>query len=125
MTPVQGDVSDVADLDRLYTSVKEQKGHLDAVFTNAVTGTFMPIERVTEEAFYGCFDANVKSLLFTIQKALPLLMLGASIILNASINTVKVMLGLTLYSGSKAAVRSFARTLRLLFSRHNSATMRW
>ena len=85
ITAVQGDVSNLADLDRLYATVKQQKGHIDILFANAGTGQFAPLAAITEEHFDNIFNANVKGLLFTVQKALPLLKDGSSVILNASI----------------------------------------
>jgi len=84
VTGVQGDVANLADLDRLYATVKQQKGHLDIVFANAGGGEFAPLGAITEAHFDKTFNANVKRLLFTVQKALPLLVDGSSIILNAS-----------------------------------------
>ena len=110
VTEVQGDVSNLADLDRLYATVKQQKRHLDILFANAGTGEFGPLGAITEEQFDKTFNANVKGLLFTVQKALPLLKEGSSIVLNASIVSSTGSPGLGVYSASKAAVRSFART---------------
>ena len=110
VTAVQGDVSDLADLDRLYATVKQQKGHIDILFANAGTGEFAPLGAITEEHFDKTFNANVKGLLFTVQKALPLLRDGSSIILNASIVSSTGSPAFSVYSASKAAVRSFART---------------
>jgi NAD(P)-dependent dehydrogenase (short-subunit alcohol dehydrogenase family) len=110
VTGVQGDVSNLADLDRLYATVKQQKGSIDILFANAGTGEFGPLGMITEEQFDKTFNANVKGLLFTVQKALPLLKEGGSIILNASIVASTGSPGLAVYSASKAAVRSFART---------------
>ena len=107
---VQGDVSNLADLDRLYGSVKQEKGHIDILFANAGTGEFGPLGTITEKHFDKTFNANVKGLLFTVQKALPLLKDGSSVILNASIVSVTGSPALSVYSASKAAVRSFART---------------
>jgi NAD(P)-dependent dehydrogenase (short-subunit alcohol dehydrogenase family) len=109
-TAVQGDVSNLADLDRLYGTVKQEKGHIDILFANAGTGEFSPLGAITEQHFDKIFNANVKGLLFTVQKALPLLKDGSSIILNASIVSVTGSPALSVYSASKAAVRSFART---------------
>jgi NAD(P)-dependent dehydrogenase (short-subunit alcohol dehydrogenase family) len=86
---VQGDVSSMADLDRLYTTVKEQKGHMDILFSNAGVGQRAPLETITEAQFDETFGINVKGLLFTVQKALPLFHDGGSIILNASIGASK------------------------------------
>src|SRR2546425_11782322 len=110
VTGVQGDVANLADLDRLYATVKQQKGHIDILFANAGTGEFAPLGEITEEHFDKIFNANVKGLLFTVQKALPLLKDGSSIILNASIVSVTGPAAFSVYSASKAAVRSFART---------------
>ena len=110
VTAVQGDVSNLADLDRLYATVKQQKGHIDILFANAGTGECAPLGAITEEHFDKIFDANVKGLLFTVQKALPLLKDGSSIILNASIVATTGPPAFSVYSASKAAVRSFART---------------
>src|SRR3989475_6547652 len=110
-TGVQGDVSNLADLDRLYATVKQEKGHIDILFANAGTGEFGPLGAITEEHFDKTFNANVKGLLFTVQKALPLLKDGSSVILNASIVSSTGSPALSVYSASKAAVRSFARTL--------------
>jgi NADP-dependent 3-hydroxy acid dehydrogenase YdfG len=110
VTAAQGDVSSLADLDRLYATVKKQKGHIDILFANAGTGEFAPLGAISEEHFDKIFNANVKGLLFTVQKALPLLKDGSSIILNASIVSATGPAAFSVYSASKAAVRSFART---------------
>ena len=110
VTGVQGDVSNLADLDRLYAVVKEQKGRIDIVFANAGGGEFAPLGAITEEHFDKTFNINVKGLLFTVQKALPLLQDGSSIILNASIVSSKGLEAFSVYSATKAAVRSFARS---------------
>ncbi len=106
---VQGDVSNLADLDRLYATIKDQAGKLDVVFANAGVAEFVPLDQVTEEHYDRIFNANVRGLLFTVQKALPLLTPGASILLNASVAGSKGFAGGSVYSASKAAVRSFAR----------------
>jgi NAD(P)-dependent dehydrogenase (short-subunit alcohol dehydrogenase family) len=106
---VQGDVSNLADLDRLYAKVKEAHGRVDIVFANAGLSAMAPLGQITEEHFDQCFDVNVKGLLFTVQKALPLMGEGGSIILNASIAGSMGMEALSVYSATKAAVRSFAR----------------
>ena len=110
VTGVQSDVSKPADLDKLYTAVKEQKGKLDIVFANAGIGEFAPLDQITEDHFDKQFNVNVKGLLFTVQKALPLLQPGGSIVLNASIVSTTGSPALSVYSATKAAVRSFART---------------
>lgn len=109
VTGVQGDVSNLADLDRLYAKVKQQKGHIDILFANAGIAEFIPLEGISEEHFDKLFNINVKGLLFTVQKALPLFKKGGSIILNASVAGSKGMQALSVYSATKAAVRSFAR----------------
>ena len=109
-TGVQGDVSNLADLDRFYAAVKEQKGRVDVLFANAGGGELAPLGTITEEHFDRTFNSNVKGLLFTVQKALPLLSEGASIILNASITSSKGTPAFSVYSATKAAVRSFARS---------------
>jgi NAD(P)-dependent dehydrogenase (short-subunit alcohol dehydrogenase family) len=111
VTAVQGDVANLADLDRLYDAVRKQNRKIDILFANAGISQPRPVEAVDEQFFDLHFDANVKGLFFTVQKALPLLNDGASIILNGSIATVKGFPGITVYSATKAAVRSFARTL--------------
>ena len=110
VTGVQGDVSNLADLDRLYATVKEQKGHIDILFANAGVGELVPLEAITEAHFDKTFGINVKGLLFTVQKALPLFQDGGSIILNASIAASKGVEASSVYNATKAAIRSFART---------------
>jgi NAD(P)-dependent dehydrogenase (short-subunit alcohol dehydrogenase family) len=110
VTGVQGDVSNLADLDRLYATLKEQKGHIDILFANAGVGELVPLGAITEAHFDKTFRINVKGLLFTVQKALPLIQDGGSIILNASINASKGFETSSVYSATKAAIRSFART---------------
>ena len=107
---VQGDVAKIADLDRLYAAVKAKKGRIDILFANAGIAEIAPLGQITEEHFDKTFDTNVKGLLFTVQKALPLITDGASIILNASIVASTGNPALSVYSATKAAVRSFART---------------
>jgi NAD(P)-dependent dehydrogenase (short-subunit alcohol dehydrogenase family) len=110
VTAVQGDVSKWEDLDRLFAKIKELKGTLDIVFANAGTARFAALGTVTEELFDSMFDTNVKGLLFTVQKALPLMPNGAAIVLNASVAGYKGRPANGVYSATKAAVRSFART---------------
>jgi NAD(P)-dependent dehydrogenase (short-subunit alcohol dehydrogenase family) len=110
VTAVQGDVANLADLDRLYATVKQQKGRIDILFANAGVGDFAPLGAITEEQYDKTFDVNVKGVLFTVQKALPLLIDGASVILNASIVSIKGMPAFSVYSATKAALRSFARS---------------
>jgi NAD(P)-dependent dehydrogenase (short-subunit alcohol dehydrogenase family) len=107
---VQGDVSNPADLDRLFAEIQQEKGRLDILFANAGIAKYAALGTVTEELFDSIFDINVKGLLFTVQKALPLLPDGASIILNASVVGSKGLPANSVYSATKAAVRSFART---------------
>ena len=107
---VQGDVSKLNDLDRLFAQIKREKGKLDIVFANAGVAKYAPFGKITEELYDSIFNTNVKGLLFTVQKALPLLPDGASIILNASIVASKGLSANSVYSATKAAVRSFART---------------
>jgi NAD(P)-dependent dehydrogenase (short-subunit alcohol dehydrogenase family) len=113
VTGVQGDVSNLTDLDRLYATTKEQKGRIDILFANAGVGELAPLGEITEDHFDKTFSINVKGVLFTVQKALPLFQDdggGGSIILNASIASSKGVEALSVYSATKAAVRSFARS---------------
>jgi len=110
ITGVQGDVSKLADLDRLYEAVKAKERRIDIVFANAGVGEFAPLGSITEPHFDKLFSINVKGLLFTVQKALPLMPDGGSIILNASIASIKGTQAFGVYSATKAAVRSFARS---------------
>lgn len=107
---IRGDVSDLTDLDRLYAEIKRTAGHLDVLFANAGGGDMLPLTDVTEEHYHQIFDRNVKGLLFTVQKALPLLVDGASVILTGSTTSVKGTASFSVYSASKAAVRNFARS---------------
>ncbi|MBD2520391.1 glucose 1-dehydrogenase [Nostoc sp. FACHB-973] len=113
VTAVQSDVSNLADLDRLFATIKQEQGHLDIIFANAGGGQIAPLGAITEEHFDKTFNINVKGLLFTVQKALPLLPEGASIILNASTASIKGTPAFSVYSATKAAVRSFARNWTL------------
>src|ERR1700692_259715 len=110
VTGVQSDVSNLGDLDRLFAQIKRDKGKLDIVFANAGVAKHASLGEITEELYDSTFDINVKGLLFTVQKALPLLPDGASIVLNASIVGSKGLPSNSVYSATKAAVRSFART---------------
>jgi NAD(P)-dependent dehydrogenase (short-subunit alcohol dehydrogenase family) len=111
VTGVQGDVSNLGDLDRLFAQLTREKGTLDIVFANAGGVQFAPLGQITEEHYDALFNRNVKGLLFTVQKALPLLPDGASIILNAPIAASTAPLPeWSVYNATKAAVRSFART---------------
>jgi NAD(P)-dependent dehydrogenase (short-subunit alcohol dehydrogenase family) len=109
-TGVQGDASNLADLDRLYDTVKREKGKIDILFASAGQGELAKLEEVTEEHFDKTFDLNVRGTLFTVQKALPLFNDNGSIFLNGSIASIKGFPAFGVYSASKAAVRSFART---------------
>jgi NAD(P)-dependent dehydrogenase (short-subunit alcohol dehydrogenase family) len=110
VTGIPGDVSNLGDLDRLFAQIKREKGKLDIVFANAGVAAYAPFGKITEGHYDSIFGINVKGLLFTVQKALPLLPDGASIILNASIVASKGLSANSVYSATKAAVRSFART---------------
>src|SRR5216684_361620 len=107
---VQGDVAKLADLDRLYETVAEVKGRIDIVFANAGVGEFVPLGGITEEHFDKLFNVNVRGTLFTVQKALPLMNDGGSIILNGSVASVKGTPAFGVYGATKAALRSFVRT---------------
>jgi NAD(P)-dependent dehydrogenase (short-subunit alcohol dehydrogenase family) len=110
VTAVRADASNLSDLDKLFAQIKQEKGHLDVVFANAGGGSLAPLGSITEEHYDQTFNLNVKGLLFTVQKALPLIPDGGSIILNASIVSIKGMPAFSVYSATKAAVRSFARS---------------
>ena len=110
VTAIQGDVSNLDDLDRLFVQIKKEKGNIDIVFANAGVARYAPLGAITEDFFDSIFDINVKGVLFTVQKSLPLLRDGGSIILNASIVATKGLSSNSVYSATKAAVRSFART---------------
>ena len=110
VTGVRGDASNLADLDQLYSVVKKEKGHIDVLFASAGFGEFLKMGEITEEHFDKTFGLNVRGTLFTVQKALPLFVDGGSIILNGSITSSKGYPVFSVYSASKAAVRSFART---------------
>jgi len=110
VTGVQGDAANLADLDRLYETVKKEKGYIDVLFASAGQGGQEMLGSVTEEQFDTTFGLNVRGTLFTVQKALPLFRDGGSIVMNGSIASVKGMPGRSVYGASKAALRSFART---------------
>ncbi|MET0411507.1 MAG: SDR family oxidoreductase [Polyangiaceae bacterium] len=107
---IQADASQLADLDRVYARIAREAERLDVVFANAGGGDMLPLEAVTEEHFDRIFGTNVKGVLFTVQKALPLLSKGASIVLNGSTTSVKGTASFSVYSASKAAVRNLARS---------------
>ncbi|MDB6052333.1 MAG: oxidoreductase [Pseudomonas sp.] len=113
VTAVQGDVSSQEDLDRLYAVVQTEKGAIDILFANSGIVDSIGIDEISAEHYDKTFDVNVKGLLFTVQKALPLMRNGGSIILTASIASTKGIPGYSTYSATKAAVRSFARTWTL------------
>jgi len=107
---VRGDVSNVGDLERLYAQIRDEKGRLDILFANAGIAKYAALGKITEELYDSIFNVNVKGVLFTVQKALPLMPEGASIILNASVVGSKGLSANSVYSATKAAIRSFART---------------
>jgi NAD(P)-dependent dehydrogenase (short-subunit alcohol dehydrogenase family) len=110
VTGVQGDVSRLTDLDRLFSTIKDRAGRLDILFANAGGGGFVPLEQVTEAHFDRYFGINVKGTLFTVQKALPLMTGGGAIVINGSMVSIKGIPGFGVYAATKAALRSFART---------------
>ncbi|MDB6035722.1 MAG: NAD(P)-dependent dehydrogenase, short-chain alcohol dehydrogenase family [Verrucomicrobiales bacterium] len=110
VTGVRSDVSKLPELDHLFATIKEQKGRLDIVCANAGGGAFVPLEQVTEEHFDKYFGINVKGTLFTVQKALPLMSAGGSIVITGSMVSVKGFPAFGVYAATKAALRSFART---------------
>jgi NAD(P)-dependent dehydrogenase (short-subunit alcohol dehydrogenase family) len=107
---VQGDISDLDDLDRLFETVRSAKGRIDILFANAGLGALAPLGKITEESFDAVFAVNVRGTLFTVQKALPLMQAGGSIILTGSTTDVKGTAAFSVYSASKAAIRNFARS---------------
>lgn len=109
LTGIQGDVAELTDLDRLYEAVKA-KGRIDVVFANAGVAEFAPLGKITEEHFDKLFDISVKGTLFTVEKAVPLLKDGGSIILNGSVASVKGTPSFGVYGATKAALRSLVRT---------------
>ena len=110
---VPGDVAKTADLDRLYARIGDTSGRLDVLFANAGGGSLAPLGQITEEHFDRIFDTNVRGLVFTVQKALPLMSPGATIVLNASTTSIKGTGAFSVYSASKAAVRNLARSWTL------------
>ncbi|GAB3838895.1 SDR family NAD(P)-dependent oxidoreductase [Hymenobacter jeollabukensis] len=106
---LQGDVSNLADLDRIVAAIKEQKGRLDVLVANAAIAEFLPVEAITEDHYDRQFDVNVKGIVFTVQKALPLLPDGSTIVLLSSVSGVKGSAYSSIYSATKAAIRSLAR----------------
>ncbi len=110
VTGVQGDAAKLEDLDRLFETVRAQKGHIDILYASAGVGDFAPLGQVMEESFDRMFNLNVKGTFFTVQKALPLFRDNGSIMMTGSIASIKGMPNLSAYGGSKAALHSFART---------------
>jgi len=109
VTGVRGDMANLADIDRLYDAVQQKHGQIDVVFANAGGGEMVALGGITEEHYQKTFDTNVKGVLFTVQKALPLLRDGASIILTSSTTSISGTAAFSVYSATKAAVRNFAR----------------
>jgi len=109
VTGVRGDMASLADIDRLYDTVQQKHAQIDVIFANAGGGEFAPLGAISEEHYQRTFDTNVKGVLFTVQKALPLLRDGASVVLNSSTTSISGTPAFSVYSASKAAVRSFAR----------------
>jgi NAD(P)-dependent dehydrogenase (short-subunit alcohol dehydrogenase family) len=110
VTGVRGDMAKLADIDRLYDAVQQKHAQIDVVFANAGGGQMVPLGAITEEHYQSIFDTNVKGVLFTVQKALPLLKDGASIILTGSTTSISGTPSFSVYSATKAAVRNFARS---------------
>src|SRR5258708_10560790 len=107
---IQGDVANLADLDRIFATIREHSGRLDILFANAGVGEFVPLGQITEAHFDRIFDINVKGTVFTVQKALPLMRDGGTIVINGSMVSIKAFPAFSVYSATKAALRSFART---------------
>jgi NAD(P)-dependent dehydrogenase (short-subunit alcohol dehydrogenase family) len=116
---IQSDVSNLADIDKMYNVVKDEKGHIDILFANAGIIEFAPLGEISEKHFDKIFDIDVKGLLFTVQKALPIFQDGGSIILMASVGSSKGSAELSVYHAAKAAVRSFARSWSLNLNQRN------
>jgi NAD(P)-dependent dehydrogenase (short-subunit alcohol dehydrogenase family) len=110
VTGIQVEVSDLADIDRLYAQVKVEHGRLDMLVANAGGGEIVPLAAVTEDHYSRTFDANVKGVVFTVQKALPLMQKGGSIVIIGSMSSVTPGSGLSIYGGAKAAVRAMVRS---------------
>lgn len=119
VTAVKGDMSKLEDIDRLYDAVQQKHSYIDVVFANAGGGEFAALGAITEAHYQQTFDTNVKGVLFTVQKALPLLRDGASIVLTSSTTSISGTPAFSVYSATKAAVRNFARNWMLdLKDRH-------
>jgi NAD(P)-dependent dehydrogenase (short-subunit alcohol dehydrogenase family) len=110
ITGVQGDMAVLADIDRLYDAVQQKHAQIDVVFANAGGGELAPLGAITEAHYQSTFDSNVKGVIFTVQKALPLLRDGGSVILTSSTTSIKGTAAFSVYSATKAAVRNFARS---------------
>ena len=110
VTTLRSDIANLADLDNLFDTIKQQKGRLDILFANAGGGEFVPLGHVTEAHFDKYFGINVKGTLFTVQKALPLMPAGSAIVINGSMVSIKGFPAFGVYAATKAALRSFART---------------
>ena len=111
VTAVQGDISSLGDPDKLYSVIKKEKGHLDILFANAAGGEYAPLGSITEKHFDDTFNTNVKGVLFTVQKALPIFKDGGSIILNASGASIKGYPAFSVYSATKACCLIFCKML--------------
>ena len=109
VTGVRADMSVLADIDRLYDTVRQKHRQIDVLFANAGGGTFAPLGSITEEQYQRTFDTNVKGVLFSVQKALPLLKDGGAVVLTSSTTSISGTPAFSVYSATKAAVRSFAR----------------
>ncbi len=107
---IQGDIANLADLDRMFATIREHSGHLDILFANAGIGEFVPLGQITEAHFDRIFGVNVRGTVFTVQKALPLMRDGGAIVINGSMVSIKGMAAFSVYAATKAALRSFART---------------
>lgn len=107
---VRGDMSKLADIDRLYDEIQQQHSQIDVLFANAGGGTMLPLGAITEEQYDNTFNSNVKGVVFTVQKALPLLRDGASIVLTGSVTSITGTAAFSIYSATKAAVRNLARS---------------
>jgi NAD(P)-dependent dehydrogenase (short-subunit alcohol dehydrogenase family) len=119
VTAVRGDMADLTDIDRLYDAVQQKHAQIDVLFANAGGGEMVALGAITEEHYQRTFDTNVKGVLFTVQKALPLLKDGASIILTSSTTSISGTPAFSVYSATKAAIRNFARNWMLdLKDRH-------
>lgn len=110
VTAARGDMSKLADIDCLYDAVQQRHSQIDVIFANAGGGGFAPLGAISEEHYQQTFDTNVKGVLFTVQKALPLLRDGASVVLTSSVTAITGAAAFSVYSATKAAVRNFARS---------------